>query len=66
MTIIKVNEKTKLDKNEFKNLDELLFYLIEKKEIGSLIPLKKEEITAERLEKFKIALQTPKSNMLNI
>jgi myosin heavy subunit len=66
MTTITINENINWDKTEFKNLQEFINYLLKKEPIGVLLPLNEDEITPQREERFKKALNTPKSEMLNI
>ena len=66
MTTITINENIHWDKTEFRNLQELINYLLKTEPVGVLLPLNENEITPRREERFKKALITPKSEMLNI
>ncbi len=67
MTTITIKENINWDKTEFDSLQEFLNYLLNTEEPpGTLFPLDDKEITPDMEERFKKALNTPKSNMLNI
>ena len=66
MTTIKIKEDFNLDKTEFTSLQEFVNYLLKKEPLGLLLPMDKQEITQQRKKRFKKALDTPKSEMLNI
>ena len=64
--MITINENINWDQTEFNNLQEFINYLLKKEPIGLLLPLNENEITPHREKRFKKALNTPKSEMLNI
>jgi len=66
MTTIIIKENIHLDKTEFSSLQEFVNYILNKEPLGLLLPFDKKEITQQREKRFKKALNTPKSEMLNI
>ncbi|NOX87200.1 MAG: hypothetical protein GXO86_14785 [Chlorobi bacterium] len=67
MTTITIKENINWDKTEFNSLQEFVTYLLNNEEaLGILFPLDEKEITSEMEERFQKALNTPKSEMLNI
>ena len=66
MTTITIKEDIPWDKTEFDSLKEFVDYLLNIEPTGILFPLDEKEITPEMEERFKKALNTPKSEMLNI
>ncbi|RLD25675.1 MAG: hypothetical protein DRI54_04395 [Bacteroidetes bacterium] len=66
MTTITIKENINLDKTEFNSLQDFVNYLLKEEPLGLLLPLDKKGITQQSEKRFKKALKTPKSEMLNI
>ena len=66
MTIITIKNGKNISRTQFENIDELLAHFMEKMEYGFLLPLDKKDLTDNRKKRFTKALNTPKSQMLNI
>ncbi len=66
MTTITINENVNFEKTEFEDLQDLFNYLIEKEPFNVLLPLDENDVTPEREERFQRAINTPKSELLNI
>jgi len=66
MTTITIKENIQLDKTEFISLQDFVNYLLKNEPIGLLLPFDKGEITKQMEKRFKKALNTPKSDMINI
>ena len=66
MTTITIKNGKNISRTSFENINELLSYFMGEMGFGELLPLDKQEITPAREKRFKTALNTPKSQMLNI
>lgn len=67
MTTITIeNGFEKLNRTKFKNLEELLNFLLEKEFGNGLLPVQEKELTATQIQRINQAKTTDKSKMLNI
>ena len=66
MTTITIKNGKNISRTKFENIDDLLAHFMEKMEYGFLLPLDKENLTDNRKKRISKALNTPKSQMLNI
>lgn len=66
MTTITIKNGENISRTKFESIDELLAHFMGEMGFGTLLPLDKKDISTERANRFKKALNTPKSKMLNI